>query len=100
MPAADSASCELVTTSTLAGSAAAAFGRADAVAGTTRARLIRARPTLLLLIHLSLGPYVVRACISLWRSKARLVAGKRFPTSVQRTSRSLEFCGKICGTQR
>src|SRR3954453_3124340 len=50
-PAVVNASCVLVTTSTLAG--AAAFGGrffAEAVAGTTRARLARAKPRLLLRI--------------------------------------------------
>src|SRR3954454_13005655 len=61
MPAADNASCVLVTTSTLAGSAAAALGRAVAVAGAARARLTRARPTLLLLIQPLLRP-VSRCC--------------------------------------
>src|SRR3954466_7790402 len=54
-PAVVPASCVLVTTSTLAG--AAAFGGrffAEAVAGTTRARLARARPKLLLPILLLL----------------------------------------------
>src|SRR4051794_36008153 len=52
MPAADNASVVLVTTSTLAGAAAAALGRADAVVGSTSAKLNRARPALLLLIAL------------------------------------------------
>src|SRR6476620_3659920 len=48
IPAAVSASVVLVTTSTLYGSAAAALIFADALAGTTRPRLNRARPSVLL----------------------------------------------------
>ena len=47
-PAADRLSVVLVTTSTLYGSAGAAFGCAAAVAGTTRARLNSAAPNPLL----------------------------------------------------
>src|SRR4249919_2669567 len=51
IPAAVSASVVLVTTSTLYGSAAAALIFADALAGTTRPRLNRARPSVLLHIQ-------------------------------------------------
>ncbi len=51
-PAVVNASEVLVTTSTLYGSAAAAFGRAEAVAGSTRARLNAAKPKALPLMPL------------------------------------------------
>src|SRR3954453_18579020 len=114
MPAADNASCVLVTTSTLAGSAAAALGRAVAVAGAARARLTRARPTLLLLIQPLLRP-VSRCCtargldlthlrrpsITCPGPKARSSASKSGATSVRTATTHVEvLTGRIQNRSR
>src|SRR3954451_9487674 len=87
MPAALSASCVLVTTSTFGGSAGAArFWPADAVTGSIKvtARLTRAGPRTLVLIPLPLRPIPLRCATG---ETTRIVA------AVSRLGRDDNCCG-------